>query len=142
MFQVIFKKKNSGEPIAILDLVVASRQNIISNSFRFYHEAETTLSRIILITGYKSIFRSNLSITLSQVRKAKNRSIWSCSPKTLFQVVCSPFAVQILLYSSQSRITTMALSTYILQYFCNSKNFSFQLLYYPESNQILIVSYW
>ncbi|CAG9538867.1 unnamed protein product [Cercopithifilaria johnstoni] len=52
--QIIFKKKNGGEPIAILDLLVGNRRNIISNSFRFYHEAETTLSRIIHITGYKS----------------------------------------------------------------------------------------
>ncbi|VDK74813.1 unnamed protein product [Litomosoides sigmodontis] len=52
--KIIFKKKNGGEPIAILDLLVGNRRNIVFNSFRFYHEAETTLSRIIQITGYKS----------------------------------------------------------------------------------------
>ncbi|MCP9264690.1 Nephrocystin-4 [Dirofilaria immitis] len=52
--QIIFRKKIGGEPIAILDLLVENRHNIISNSFRFYHEAETTLSRIIHITGYKN----------------------------------------------------------------------------------------
>uniref|UniRef100_A0A0R3RR61 Calpain catalytic domain-containing protein n=1 Tax=Elaeophora elaphi TaxID=1147741 RepID=A0A0R3RR61_9BILA len=52
--KIIFKKKSDGEPIAILDLLVGNRRNIISNSFRFYHEAETTLSRIIHIAGYKS----------------------------------------------------------------------------------------
>ncbi|VDM06988.1 unnamed protein product, partial [Wuchereria bancrofti] len=52
--QIIFKKKSGGEPIAILDLLIGNRHNIISNSFRFYHEAETTLSKIIHITGYKN----------------------------------------------------------------------------------------
>ncbi|KAM3717023.1 Nephrocystin-4 [Dirofilaria immitis] len=52
--KIIFRKKIGGEPIAILDLLVENRHNIISNSFRFYHEAETTLSRIIHITGYKN----------------------------------------------------------------------------------------
>ncbi|VIO98659.1 Uncharacterized protein BM_BM5387 [Brugia malayi] len=52
--KIIFKKKNGGEPIAILDLLIGNRHNIISNSFRFYHEAETTLSKIIHITGYKN----------------------------------------------------------------------------------------
>uniref|UniRef100_A0A1I8EYD5 Nephrocystin-4 n=1 Tax=Wuchereria bancrofti TaxID=6293 RepID=A0A1I8EYD5_WUCBA len=57
--QIIFKKKSGGEPIAILDLLIGNRHNIISNSFRFYHEAETTLSKIIHITGYKSSHRNN-----------------------------------------------------------------------------------
>ncbi|KAL3985734.1 hypothetical protein ACH3XW_39860 [Acanthocheilonema viteae] len=52
--KIIFKKKTGGEPIAILDLLVENRHNIIFNSFRFYHEAEATLSKIIHITGYKS----------------------------------------------------------------------------------------
>uniref|UniRef100_A0A915PNX2 Nephrocystin-4 n=1 Tax=Setaria digitata TaxID=48799 RepID=A0A915PNX2_9BILA len=52
--KVVFKKKNTGEPIAILDLLAENRHNIISNSFRFYYEAERTISRIIHITGYKS----------------------------------------------------------------------------------------
>ncbi|VDK27138.1 unnamed protein product [Gongylonema pulchrum] len=49
----VFKKKDDGEPIAVLDLLVEVRQNIVKNSFRFYHEAETTLSRVIRITQRK-----------------------------------------------------------------------------------------
>ncbi|VDO30986.1 unnamed protein product [Onchocerca flexuosa] len=52
--KIIFRKKIGGEPLAVLDLLVESRQNIISNSFRFYHKAEATLSRIIHIAGYKN----------------------------------------------------------------------------------------
>ncbi|VDN06658.1 unnamed protein product, partial [Thelazia callipaeda] len=52
--KVVFKKKINGEPISILDLLIDNRYNIIYNSFRFYHEAETTFSRLIHITGFKS----------------------------------------------------------------------------------------
>uniref|UniRef100_A0A915BZ95 Nephrocystin-4 n=1 Tax=Parascaris univalens TaxID=6257 RepID=A0A915BZ95_PARUN len=49
--KVVFKKCDTGEPIAIIDLIAEIRADIIDQSFRFIHEAEKRFSRIIRISG-------------------------------------------------------------------------------------------
>uniref|UniRef100_F1KUG6 Nephrocystin-4 n=1 Tax=Ascaris suum TaxID=6253 RepID=F1KUG6_ASCSU len=49
--KVVFKKCDTGEPIAIIDLIAEIRADIIDQSFRFIHEAEKRFSRIIHISG-------------------------------------------------------------------------------------------
>ncbi|VDM37039.1 unnamed protein product [Toxocara canis] len=48
--KAVFKRWDTLEPIAIIDLIAENRPNTINQSFRFIHEAETKMSKIIRIS--------------------------------------------------------------------------------------------
>ncbi|VDK42881.1 unnamed protein product [Anisakis simplex] len=51
--KVIFKRVDNGEPLAIIDVQAQNRANIISQSLRFFVEAEMKLTKVIRICGTK-----------------------------------------------------------------------------------------
>lgn len=49
IIQAVFKNKESGEPIAILNLLVMMRMNVVDRSFRFLYEAEAKMLQLMPI---------------------------------------------------------------------------------------------
>ncbi|KAH7722132.1 Protein NPHP-4 [Aphelenchoides avenae] len=51
--KAIFKRTDTGEPISILELLVHNRNYTITNSYRWFHEESTRLSKLLRISGVK-----------------------------------------------------------------------------------------